>query len=57
MLAIEYAILLAVGVAALTGMSVYLMRAICGNWRQQADVFGQGRQYEPGVTTCTPGPC
>ena len=55
--AIEYAVLLVVAIAAFTGMSVYLMRALCGRWRLQADTFGQGRQYEPDVTTCTPGPC
>lgn len=46
-LSIEYALLIAVLVAALIGMSVYLRRSISGKWRTVADVFGYGRQYEP----------
>jgi len=49
-LAIEYAVLVAIVVAALVGMQVYIRRAICGRWREAADTFGHGRQYEPGVT-------
>ena len=49
-LAIEYAVLIAIVVAALIGMQVYIKRAVCGRWRGAADVFGYGRQYEPGVT-------
>jgi Flp pilus assembly pilin Flp len=40
----EYTILLAVAVAALIGMQVFLKRAVCGNWKQAGDVFGFGRQ-------------
>ena len=50
-LIIEYAILVAIVVAALIGMQVYIKRAICGRWRAAADTFGHGRQYEYGVTT------
>ncbi len=49
-LAIEYTVLIAVVVAALIGMQVYVRRAICGKWRASADAFGYGRQYEPGLT-------
>ena len=44
---IEYAVLLAAMVAALVAMQTPLRRAISGRWRQAADVFGDGRQYEP----------
>lgn len=46
-LSIEYAVLLAVVVAALIGMSVYTMRALSGRWRTVGDTFGYGRQYQP----------
>lgn len=49
-LAIEYTVLIAIVVAALVGMQVYVRRAICGRWRAAADTFGHGRQYEPGMT-------
>lgn len=42
----EYAVLLAVVVAALLGMQVFLKRAVSGNWKQAGDVFGFGRQTE-----------
>ncbi len=48
--AIEYAVLIAVAVAALVGMSVYTKRAMMGKWRTVGDTFGYGRQYEPGMT-------
>ena len=44
---IEYALLLAIVVAVLIGMSVYMKRALCGKWRSVGDTFGQGRQYQP----------
>lgn len=43
---IEYALVVAVVIAALLGIQVYVKRAICGRWRQAADVFGYGRQYQ-----------
>ena len=43
---IEYSVVVAVVVAALLGMQIYLKRAISGRWRQAADTFGYGRQYE-----------
>jgi len=42
---IEYSLLLAVVVAAIVGMQIYVKRAISGRWRQAADTFGYGRQY------------
>lgn len=44
---IEYAVLVVVVVAAVVGMAVYLKRAFSGRWRDAADTFGHGRQYEP----------
>jgi Flp pilus assembly pilin Flp len=44
---IEYSLLVAVTVAAIIGIQIYLKRAISGNWRQAADTFGYGRQYDP----------
>lgn len=48
---IEYAVLIAVVVAAIVSMSVFTRRALTGRWRAAGDTFGYGRQYEPGVTT------
>ena len=44
---IEYSMLVAIVVAALLGMQIYLKRAISGRWRQAADTFGYGRIYAP----------
>ena len=52
---LEYAVLIAVAAAALIGMSIYIKRSLCGKWRESADVFGYGRQYENGVTKCYDG--
>jgi len=51
---VEYSILIAIVVAALMGMQIYLKRAICGKWKAAGDVFGYGRQYDPGETQITP---
>jgi Flp pilus assembly pilin Flp len=48
--AVEYAVLVAIVVAALISMAVYTKRALSGKWRGVGDTFGHGRQYEPGVT-------
>ena len=40
--------------AAVVGMAVYTRRALCGKWREMADMFGHGRQYEEGVTVVSP---
>ena len=47
---VEYAVLVAVVVAALVSMAVYTKRALSGKWRGVGDTFGHGRQYEPGTT-------
>ena len=46
-LALEYVVLIAIIVAALIGISMYLKRAISGRWRAVGDTFGHGRQYYP----------
>jgi len=43
---LEYGVLIAVIIAALLSMQVFLRRAICFKWRESADAFGDGRQYE-----------
>lgn len=53
---IEYSVLIAVLVAALTGMFIYLRFSLQGRIRETADVFGRGEQYELNVTTVTPTP-
>lgn len=47
---IEYAMLVAVVAIAFIGMQVYLKRAVSGKWKQSIGIFGQGRQYQPGLT-------
>ena len=47
---VEYAVLVAVVVAMLLSMAIYVKRALCGRWRQTGDVFGYGRQFEAGKT-------
>jgi len=42
-----YALLIAVVVAALIAMSVYMKRRIQGSYKKSADVFGQEEQYQP----------
>ena len=46
-LAIEYAALIAIVAAVLLVMSAYLKGALCGRYRESADTFGHGRQYDP----------
>ena len=43
---LEYAALIAIVVAALLGMAVYFRRSLSGKWRQAADTFAGGRQYD-----------
>ena len=43
---IEYSFIIAVVIAALLAMQIYFKRAIAGRWRQTADTFGFGRQYQ-----------
>ncbi len=48
---LAYTALIGLVTAALVILSVYLRRSIQGRYRQSADVFGQGAQYEPGSTS------
>ena len=50
-LILEYTVLITIVIAAFLCGQIYVKRAICGRWRQAADVFGSGRQYEPNLTT------
>jgi len=43
---VEYSLLVAIIMAALLGMQIYLKRAVCARWGQAADTFGFGRQYQ-----------
>jgi len=47
---LAYAALFGLVAAALIILSIYLKRSIQGRYRQSADVFGQGTQYQPGST-------
>ena len=44
---LEYALLIAVVVAAIIAMSIYLRRRIQGSYKKSADVYGFEEQYEP----------
>jgi len=44
-LSLEYAILIAMVIASLLVMGVYIRRAASSRWRDAADSFGFGRQY------------
>lgn len=50
---IAYSVLFCVVVAALLGMRTYMTRTLQEQYRQSADQFGQGEQYEKGETTET----
>jgi Flp pilus assembly pilin Flp len=47
---LEYAVLIGVVAAALVAMRVYMVRVVQEKYRQSADVFGEGEQYQKGVT-------
>ncbi len=51
MTTLEYSVLVLAVVLALLAVQVSLRRAVSSKWREAADSFGSGRQYEPGVTT------
>ncbi len=48
---LEYAIIIAVVVAALIAMQVYIKRGLQGKLKQSSDEIGE--QYSPGYTTAT----
>ena len=52
---LEYAVIIAVVAAVLIAMFVYTKNTVQGQYRQAGDVFGGGRQYEPGVTQVEKG--
>lgn len=41
---VEYSLLVAIVIAALLAMQVYVKRAVSGRWKEAGDVFGFGRQ-------------
>lgn len=41
---VEYSLLVAIVIAALLAMQVYVKRAISGRWKEAGDLFGFGRQ-------------
>lgn len=43
---VEYSLLIAIIVAAIVGMQLYLKRSTNDRFRQAADAFGFGRQYQ-----------
>ena len=48
---LEYALLIAVLVGALTALAFYLKRSVSGRWRYIIDTeIGHGRQYDPYAT-------
>ena len=47
---LEYAVLTVVVIAALITMSIYIKRAVSGRFKDTADSFGFGRQYDPDHT-------
>lgn len=50
---VEFVTLIVLLSLALLAMRFYLRRSTCGSYRSTGDAFGQGRQYEPGVTIVT----
>jgi len=47
---LEFCIGFAVILLAIVGMFFVIQGAVGGRWKQAGDTFGQGMQYEPGVT-------
>jgi len=41
---VEYSLLVAIVIAGLLAMQVYVKRAVSGRWKEAGDVFGFGRQ-------------
>lgn len=46
MTTLEYAVVILAVAVALLAMQNYLKRAVSSKWREAADSFGNGRQYE-----------
>ena len=47
---LEYVLLVILIIFVFVAMKVYMVRGVQDKYRQSADVFGQGEQYERGVT-------
>ncbi|MFQ5680490.1 MAG: hypothetical protein ACE5GG_00320 [Candidatus Omnitrophota bacterium] len=47
---LEYALSIVLVVGALMVMAGFIRRSLQARWQDAADVFGEGRQYEKGVT-------
>jgi len=47
---LQYAVLIILVAAAFMAMRSYLLGALQEKYRQSADVFGEGEQYQEGVT-------
>ncbi|MDD5477967.1 MAG: hypothetical protein PHG87_07235 [Candidatus Omnitrophica bacterium] len=43
---VEYSLLIAIVIAGLLAMQVYVKRAVNGRWKETGDVFGFGRQTD-----------
>lgn len=50
---LEYAVLVIALILAIVAVQTTLRRAIASKWKETADSFGSGRQYDPAVTTIT----
>ena len=53
---LEWICLVVVFLGVMISMRTYLVSLVAGRWRQVADQFGHGRQYEPctaQTSTCT----
>lgn len=48
---LEYVSLIVAIAIALGAVQFYLKRAVSSRIKESGDVFGHGRQFEPGVTT------
>lgn len=53
MTTLEYSVLVLALFLALFAMQTIIRRVISGKWKNAADGFGSGRQYEAGVSTVT----
>lgn len=47
---LEYIVIIGILVAVLMVIGYYYKRSLQGKYKQAADVFGSGEQYQPGVT-------
>jgi len=47
---IEYTVFIVFMATALLLIGMYVQRGISGRWREAADVYGGGRQYQPNNT-------